>query len=83
MDLINTCILYGDNKTSIIITKHPKSQSRTKHINFQYHYIRKLVVDRELVVKWVYSANMLADGFTKALIIDNFRQNRSLLRLGD
>lgn len=32
-DLINPCTLYGDNKTSIILTKNAESQSRTKYID--------------------------------------------------
>lgn len=35
--------LKGDNKTSFNLTKNPKSQYQTKHIDIQYHYIFKLV----------------------------------------
>ena len=79
--LIKACILYENNKTRIILTKNAKSQSQTKYIDGQYHYVKKLVNNGELMIKWVCSANMLADGFTKALTIDNFRQNPSLLGL--
>ena len=78
---INAYTLHKNNKTSIILTKNAESQSRTKHIDVQHHYIRELVTDGELVVKWVCSANMLADGFTKALTVDNFRRHQSLLGL--
>ena len=61
------CILHGDNETSIILTKNAESQARTKHIDVQHLYIRKLVADGELVVKWVCSANMLADGFYESV----------------
>lgn len=33
VDLIGACILHGDNKTSIILTKNAESQTRTKHID--------------------------------------------------
>ena len=76
---IGACILHGDNETSIILTKNAESQLRTKHINMQYHYIRELVADKKVVIRWICSASILANGFTKALGIDNFRCHRNLL----
>lgn len=74
------CItLYGDNETSITLTKNAESQHRTKHIDVQHHYIRELVGEGELEVLWICSSSMLADGFTKALSIDTFRRHRSVL----
>lgn len=46
----------------------------------QHHYVRELVADKELDIEWVCSADMLADGFTKALTVDNFRRHSSLTR---
>ena len=78
-DPIGACVLYGDNETSIILTKNAESQARTKHIDVQYHYIRELEADKEVTIEWICSANMLADGFTKALSVDSFRRYRNLL----
>lgn len=50
-DFIEACIFHGDNKISIILTKNVESQTRIKHINVQYHYVRKLVVNGELAIK--------------------------------
>lgn len=75
---IGACFLHGDNETSIILTKNAESQS-TKHIDMQHHYIRELVADKEVSIEWICSASMLADGFTKALSVDNFRRHRTLL----
>lgn len=69
---INACILNGNNKTSIILTKNAKSQACTKHIDVQHHYIWELITDTKFKVKYICNANILAYGFTKALIIDNF-----------
>lgn len=80
-DPINACTLYKDNKASIILTKNVKSQSQTKHIDVQHYYIKELVTNGELVVKWICSTNMLANGFTKTLTVYNFRHYQSLLEL--
>ncbi len=74
---IASVTFYGDNETSITLTKNAESQHRTKHIDVQHHYICKLVDERELEVKWICSTNILADGFTKTLSIDTFRRHRS------
>lgn len=74
--------LNGDNESSLLLTKNPEAQNRTKHIGVQ-HYLRELINKKELIVAWVPSARMLADGFTKALTIDLFKRHRSLLGLDD
>lgn len=79
LEPIEACTIHGDNKTSIILTKNAESQARTKHIDVQHHYIRELVADKEVTIEWICSASMLADGFTKALSVDNFRRHKSLL----
>lgn len=76
------CItLYGDNETSITLTKNAESQHRTKHIDVQHNYIRELFGEGELEVLWICSSSMLADGFTKALSIDTFHRHRSVLAI--
>ena len=74
-------VLNGDNESSLSSTKNPEAQNRTKHIDVQHHYLRELISEKEIIVAWVPSARMLADGFTKALTIDTFKRHRSLLGL--
>lgn len=74
-------VLNGDNESSLSSTKNPEVQNRKKHIDVQHHYLRELINAKELIVAWVRSARMLADGFTKALTIDAFKRHRSLLGL--
>ena len=45
----------------------------------QYHYIQELDVNKEVVIKWICSTNILADRFTKSLSIENFKRHRDLL----
>lgn len=49
--MIDILTLYGDNKINIVFTKNVRSQYCTKHIDVQYHYIKKLVNKKELTVK--------------------------------
>ena len=79
LEAVENLTLYGDNEMSIALTKNIESQHRTKHINVQYHYIRELVNEGELTVKWIPGSEMLADGMTKALPTETFRKHRALL----
>lgn len=72
--LIRACLLYGDNETSIILIKNAESQAKSKHIDVQYHYIRKLVANKKLEIKWICSASILADRLTKILSTNSFKR---------
>jgi hypothetical protein len=43
------------------------ASNRTKHIDIKHHYIRELVDAKTVAVVSVGTADMLADGLTKAL----------------
>ena len=79
LEVTKTITLHGDNKMSIALTKNSENQHRTKHINIQHHYIRELVNERKLTVKWIPGFEMLANGMTKALSTETFRKHRALL----
>ena len=46
-------------------TKNPKFHSRTKHIDVHHHFIRELIENKEIVVEYVKTEEMLTDVFTK------------------
>ena len=79
LEVIENLTLYGDNEMSIALTKNAESQHRTKHIDVQHHYIRELVNERELTIKWIPGSKMLADEMIKALPAETFRKHQALL----
>ena len=56
-----------DNQGAIALSKDNKFHARTKHIEIRYHYIRECVAKRKIVVKYVPTADNVADVFTKPL----------------
>jgi hypothetical protein len=60
-------LLWNDNAGAIALTKNAKHNSRVKHIDIRYHYIRERVEEGDIEVRHVNSANNLADMFTKQL----------------
>jgi hypothetical protein len=69
---IGAVILLKDNIKCIKITNNPEDRKRTKHIDLRYHYLRDKVINREIILDWVQSANQLADSLIKALLAPAF-----------
>ena len=65
-DFLNMSIkLLDDNQRFFDLIKNPKHHSRTKHINVQYHYIKKMMEDGLMRPGYVSIKKMIADMLTK------------------
>lgn len=64
---------------SITLIKNIQSEYQTKHIDIRHHYIRELVNEKKLIIKWVYSSEMLTDRMTKRLSTKIFTKYQALL----
>ena len=69
--------LFCDNQGAIHLSKNPEDHKRTKHIDIQYHYVRKCQSEGTISVEYVPSVDQLADMFTKALPRTAFESNRN------
>ena len=78
---IGSILIYGDNQGSIFISSNAVQESHTKHINICYHYIRKLVVAKEVELQFVPGEMNPADMFTKNLQKIKFTQFQNQLGL--
>ena len=65
-------ILWCDNVSALAIASNLVFDARTKHIEVDFHFIRELVLQKDLVVKFVSTTNQLADIFTKSLPTQRF-----------
>jgi hypothetical protein len=63
----NDNFIYGDNQGSLALAKNPEYHVRTKHIDIQYHFIRECIENNKIVIQYIPTEDMLADGMTKAL----------------
>ena len=59
--------IYCDNTNAINISKNPVQHSRTKHIEIWHHFIRELVKDGTLTLKFIHTDDQKANLFTKPL----------------
>ena len=62
-----TIKIHADNKSAIALGKNPEFHKRSKHIDVQYHYIREQVQNGRVTTPYIPTAQMIADGLTKAL----------------
>lgn len=74
-------MIWEDNQSCILLTKHNKFHMRTKHIDIRYHHIRELVEDRTLAVKYKATTEMTADILTKGIARPKFEEHRKALGL--
>lgn len=76
LDRIDTLSILGDNTSSIKMIKNNKFHKQTKHIDIQYHFIRKSVERNKIYIDYINTKNMLADNFIKALGKPEFENHR-------
>jgi hypothetical protein len=81
--------VYVDNQSAIALGKNPEFHKRSKHIDVQYHYVQEQVQAGRIATPYLPTAQMVADGLTKALspelhlrLVDHCRLDASRKRGG-
>ncbi|KAH9468629.1 hypothetical protein Pst134EA_033370 [Puccinia striiformis f. sp. tritici] len=59
--------VFSDNQAAISLSCNPLHQQRTKHIDLKYHWIREMVEAGIVVISYIPTSVMPADGLTKSL----------------
>ena len=73
--------LSGDNQGSIFIASNPVTESRSKHIDIRYHYIREVYEKGIIDIFFIDGNDNPADIFTKNLGATKFLKFCSQLGL--
>ena len=61
------------------MTKDLKYFRETKHVKKRYHYIRDAITKKDVILKHIYTSNMVVDPLTKPVARDIYvRHVRSL-----
>jgi len=71
-DALDPLTIHCDSTAALAYAKDPKYHGRTKHIDIQYHYIRDMVAQKEVVLKHISTSCMVADPLTKPIARDVF-----------
>ena len=59
--------IYEDNQAAICLSKKPQYHGQSKHIDIKYHFIRDIVKNGAIEVKYCKTEEMIADMMTKGL----------------
>ena len=73
-------IVYQDNVSTIALTKKGRSTSaKTRHVAIKYFFVKDREDAGEVVVQYMATDKIIADGLTKPLQGDAFRRSRDRL----
>lgn len=75
-----TVYLFNDNQSAIALSANPIYHKRSKHIDIKYHFIRDVIADNIITLKYLQTDLMPADLLTKGLSKE--KHNRFLNDIG-
>ena len=75
--------MYCDNQAAIGIAERAQFSKKTKHITIRYHYVRELVKNGVVEMVFVPTAEMMADGLTKAVGKEKFKRFVQAINMSD
>ena len=73
-------VIFCDNTSTIKLCHNDEFHKRTKHIQTKFYYVRDQIKNNEVEVKYVPTAEQLADILTKPLMKQKHEQNK--IKLG-
>ena len=80
MGLQYRCI---DNQWALALVKNPHLHERSKHIDICNHFFRDLAEKKKLIMQYIPTDEMTADGMTKPLQRVAFERFKELLGVVD
>ncbi|GJY42890.1 hypothetical protein Tco_0431103 [Tanacetum coccineum] len=64
--------LFCDNQSALYLARNPAFHSKTKHIRFQYHFVREKVEEGTVDMQKIHTDDNVVDYMTKAINCDKF-----------
>lgn len=70
---LDTPIIYQDNQSTMKVAETgPSTNPLTKHIDIRYMWLKEIIKEGGLQLKYASTGEMVADGFTKPLVGEKF-----------
>ena len=73
--------IYCDNQAAISLINSGANNSKGRHIEIQYHYIRDIIQKEKIDVSYIPTSDMIADPMTKEIPAEKFVKHVGLMGL--
>ena len=78
-DVIEPVLISCDSQAAIAYTKDPKFYAKTKHIDIKFNFVKDIVAQKEVNMKYITIQEIVANLFTKPISKEAyFRHVKSL-----
>jgi hypothetical protein len=74
-------IIWCDNVNALSLATNLVYHARTKHIEVDYHYVKEKILNRDVKVSFISTADQIADVLTKGLTSARFLYLKSKLKV--
>jgi hypothetical protein len=64
--------IYCDKHSAMFLAKNPTYDSKTKHIDIQYHFVRDMVEEKKVLLMKVETLKNVVDSLTKSMSTEKF-----------
>lgn len=78
---VSPTTIFCDNMSAIAMTKNPVFHGRSKHIELRHHFIRKLVEDKDIELKFCKTDDNCGDIFTKAVSAEKLNHFMKMMKI--
>ncbi|KAJ0829337.1 putative RNA-directed DNA polymerase [Helianthus annuus] len=68
----NATTIWCDSQSAINLSRNPVTHSKAKHIELKYHFIRDMVNQEKVILRFCNTREQIADCMTKALAREKF-----------
>jgi hypothetical protein len=76
-------LIFSGNKNAIDLIINSLYHKRTKHIEMRWHWIKEMINQKKIILRYLFINKMIADNFIKFLSAFAFRKFRIMLNLSE